>query len=173
MGIQFSGGLRIIPNIHNGVGYYYLVQEYAPAYNPGMITFPDHNNNVGSLNPNEIGQISGSTLTQLYINSLDSNSTDNTTYLQQLVGNHIRLTLSQGSNFVVLECNENAFTNGMGGFFADNQQGGYVDSITIVTPSTSDFNTVDPININIQVLPPSSTPTPTPAPTATPTPLAP
>ena len=69
MGIQFSGGLRIVPNIHNGLGNYYLYQEYQPAQIPGSITLPDHQNQVGSLNLNEIGQTSGGTLTQLYINN--------------------------------------------------------------------------------------------------------
>ena len=169
MGIQFSGGLRIVPNIHNGVGYYYLFQQYAPAYNPGMITFPDHANGVGSLNPNEIGQQIDGTATQLYINVFDSENTDNTTYLQQLVGNHTRLTLSQGSNFIVFECTEQSFVyvDYFGDIIYDDSEVSLFGSVTIVTSATSNFNTVDPINIHIEVLAPSSTPTPTPTPQPT------
>ena len=171
MGIQFSGGLRIVPKTQNALGNYYLYEIYEPAAGAGSITFPDHLNMVGSLNPNEIGQTGGSTSTQIYINELDSASTDNTTYLQQLIGNHTRLTLSQGSNFIVLDCNEFAFSYGMGMFVADNAEGSGVEgSITIVTPATGNFNTVDPIMITITVLSPSNTPTPTPTPEATSTP---
>jgi hypothetical protein len=171
MGIQFSGGLRIVPNINNGLGNYYLYELYGPAEVAGSITFPDHLNMVGSLNPNEIGQTGGSTSTQFYINALDSLSTDKTTYLQQLIGNHTRLTLSQGSNFIVLDCSELAFSYGMGMFSADNAEGSSVEgSITIVTPASGNFNTVDPILVNIVVLSPSNTPTPTPTPEATSTP---
>jgi hypothetical protein len=145
MGIQFSGGLRIVPNINNGLGNYYLYELYQPAAGAGSITFPEHVNDVGSLNPNEIGQTSGSTTTQFYINALDSLSTDNTTYLQQLIGNNTRLTLSQGSNFIVLGCSELAFTFEGGVFFADNTTNGPAGSITIVTPASGNFNTVDPI----------------------------
>ena len=77
MGIQFSGGLKIVSNVHNGLGNYYLYEIYEPAAGAGSITFPDHLNMVGSLNPNEIGQTGGSTSTQIYINELDSASTDN------------------------------------------------------------------------------------------------
>ena len=93
MGIQFSGELKIVPNIHNGLGNYYLYQEYSPAIVPGAIIFPDHIYSVGSLNPNEIGQTGGSTATQIYINVLDSISTDNTTKTFNLTSNFSAVTV--------------------------------------------------------------------------------
>jgi hypothetical protein len=148
-------GLAIVNDYDTG--YYYLFDTYSSADNPGEIKFPDHANGVGDLNPNNVGQ-SGDTLTQIYINALDSIGTDSSNDFLQLVGNSGTLTLTQGSNSVTYGFTDQAFEfsqYGNGGsyeLYADNfYENSLLGSITVISPASGNFNTYDPINITYSI----------------------
>jgi hypothetical protein len=130
-------------------GNYYLVAEYRPASGEGNIVFPDHNTNTGVLNPNTVGEDGFA----IYINQFDSESKDNLETLDMLLGRSGTLTLTQGSNFVTYSFTDTAF--GFGGaynnqYWWDNTMNvSPLGTITVMTPSDNDFNTVDPITITI------------------------
>jgi hypothetical protein len=138
-------------------GQWFLYSAYSSADNSNQITFPDHNNYIGSLNPNEVGQSGGGTATQIYINAYDSSITDHSADLSQLAGHAGTLTLTQGSNNVTYTFTNQSFQFGPYGgstelyadwYFESSIQG----SITVTSPASGDFNTVDPITITYTII---------------------
>jgi len=124
-----------------------LIDEYAPAFDPGWITFPNHIDGQPNLNPNLIG--TGGY--ELYINLQDLNS-NLTSYLNLLVGNNGILTLVQGSNSVTYSFTNQAFTSALGIVSYDDAFGiSPLGSLTVVSPAASDFNTKDCISIYISL----------------------
>ena len=144
-------------------GDYYIVDLYYPAFDWGDITLPDHTNTTGTLDPNLVGLVSGTTSVQLYINQFSSTGDDNSTLLNQLIGNNTNLTLTQGTNSVTYQCTNQAFQTSYFGptssvYFYDDQfgpsgpGGSPTGSITVITPSNAPFNTIDPVNIGITLI---------------------
>jgi len=138
------------------LGIYYLDDVYFPAVGAGRMTFPNHIGSIGSLNPNEIGQVNGITRTQLYINTYNNNGDNQTSKLSNLVNKGGKLILVQNGLYVVLGFTPQSFegprsvTPGNINIFAENLfENSLPGSITIEVPSAGDFNTTDPINIFI------------------------
>lgn len=126
---------------------WYLHNLYAPALEEGWITFPNHIDAQPNLNPNLIG--SGGY--ELYINLADADA-NITSYLYLLVGQSGTLTLTQGNKSVTYGFTENSFFTGEYGnnvFYDDIF--GYSEGLTLLSPSSGDFNTRDCISIYIQV----------------------
>lgn len=154
--ISFTGGFTIVPNSGGGIPSgsldgYYLVGNYSPAVNAGWITIPVHNQGYGSLDFNDANQ---NTLTAIYINKYASDNTDNSTYLNQLVGNHTHLTFTQGNYHITYNCASTAWenTNYGGEIYHDPQfENAPQDSISIISTSGVAFNEVDPITISVEV----------------------
>lgn len=136
-------------------GEWFLYDTYSPAENNGSITFPNHADNVGDLNPNDVGQVDGDTLTQIYINPFNAAGDIQIEALSQLVGTNGQLILTQGANSVTYGYTSQAFevfTEELSNIFADNAFGDSVPgSITILDAALEDFNTVDPITIQIKI----------------------
>ena len=152
--ITFTGGFTIVPNnftIPSGsIDGYYLVNQYAPAVNQGWITLPSHDGGSG-LDFNEVNPNTGNAI---YINPLDINGTDNSTYLNQLVGNHTHLTFTQGNYHITYDCTALAWanTNYGGEIYHDpTYESAPRDSISIISTSGVAFNEVDPITISVEV----------------------
>lgn len=146
---------------------YKLSTMYAPAPNNGDITFPGHPAvggapGQGATNPNLVGTTVDSYSYQLYINPNDINGNDNSALLDQLIGASGTLTLTQGNNSVTYSFTDEAFKVGNVGigsgmtYFYDTLFGvggpigqSPVGSLTVLTPATADFNTIDPITITL------------------------
>jgi len=132
-------------------GDYELLAQYSPAGDDGSITFPNHNATPGtwSLNPNLVGQAGYA----IYINGDDLLGNSQTSVLDNLLGRSGTLTLTQGVNSVVYSFTSTAF--GFGGgytnqYWWDNQfNGSPLGTITVLTPSSGDFNDTDPITITV------------------------
>ena len=132
-------------------GNYQLLAQYSPAGTNGSITFPNHGAipPTWSLNPNLVGQ-SGYAI---YINANDLSGNSQTSVLDNLLSRNGTLTLTQGVNSVVYSFTSTAF--GFGGGYAnqywwDNQfNGSPLNTITVVTPASGDFNTADTITITV------------------------
>ena len=156
MSIEFTNGFSIVPNggTPPGIGDYYLVAAYAIANNQGTITIPLHDiGGVGSLDFNDVNENTGNAI---YINKLDFNGNDNSTFLNQLVGNHTHLTFTQNAYHITFDCTNQAWESGG---YANTQiyhdptyENAPQNSITIVSTSGYTFNDVDPITISIEVI---------------------
>ena len=132
-------------------GHWFLYGEYVDAEASGMITFPDHENSRGDLNPNHVGDFTNvyGTGTQLYINMADENGDDYTSDFNNLTGKTGTLTLIQGSNQVTYAFTSDAFSEGMGQITSDwvygpNPQG----SLRVIKFAENSFNTGDTITIS-------------------------
>lgn len=141
--------------VYNVPGEWFLFDNYSPATTDGSITFPNHVDSEGDLNPNDVGQVDGDTLTQIYINPNNFNGDSQVESLSTLVGTNGELTLTQGSNSVTYGYTSQSFEffiEELSNIFADNAFGTSVPgSITILSPASEDFNTVDPITIQIKI----------------------
>jgi hypothetical protein len=157
----------IINDYSSGVGSHYLYNVYYFADINGSITFPDHVKNSGSLDPNFVGQTDGSTYyVALYISPYDSIGIDNYADLSQLAGNAGKLTLTQNSNSVTYVFTDEAFSaslnyggggSGVQQIWHDGFMGGSnpENSLTVLSRSSGDFNTVDPIVISHSIISPN------------------
>lgn len=161
-GLESEGG-----GGQTGSGIYTLSTNYAPAPQDGTITFPAHplvggGPGFGAVNPNLVGTSDATNSYQIYINPYDSNGNSQASTLNLLIGNSGTLTLTQGQNQVVYSFTNQAFKNdsynvgpgGLAPYFYDSQfpsPSGLspVGSLTVLTPSAVDFNTVDPIQLQI------------------------
>ena len=152
MSIEFSNGFTLIPNGYNAAeGDYYLIAEYRPALFNGDITIPDHPNSTYSLDFNIIGGTYGGAI---YINTNDKLGNDNSTYLNQLVGNHTHLTFSQGAYHITFDCEATAWSMAFGNqmLYDPTQASSPLNTISIVSTSGVPFNDVDPISILIELI---------------------
>lgn len=135
----------------SGIDGFYLQADYNPANNNGDITFPNHNVGNYTLDPNAIDDGGYA----LYINQYDSSGTDQSTTLDNLVGNSGTLTLTQGSNSVTYSFTSTAF--GHGGSYSNqyywdpDMEGSPSDGITVTSAASSDFNTTESITITITI----------------------
>ena len=131
-------------------GDYALSATYSPAEFNGKITFPNHNANTWSLNPNLVGQAGYA----IYINKNDTLGNSQTPILDNLLGQSGTLTLTQGANSVTYSFTSTAFSFGLGNnqYYWDNQyEGGPLNSITVISPASSNFNTTSPITITVTI----------------------
>lgn len=132
-------------------GDYRLLAQYSPANNNGDMTFPNHNAANFSLNPNLVGTAGYA----IYINGNDLLGNSQVSILNNLIGNSGTLTLTQGSNSVTYSFTSTAFGTGMYGgnqYYWDNQYNGSpLNTITVISPATGNFNTVDLITITISI----------------------
>ena len=156
---DFNGTAGIISGSATGgsggsgtsVGGYYIWNAYSPADNNGSITFPNHNSAVASLDPNAIDDGGYA----LYINQYDSSGNDQSSILDDLVGNSGTLTLTQGSNSVTYSFTSTAF--GHGGSYSDQyywdptQESSPANGIVVTSPASSDFIALDPITITVTI----------------------
>ena len=156
MSIQFTNGFSITSGGYTpppGIGGYYLVANYAPANNPGQITIPYHDNNTWTLDFNLVNENTGNAI---YINKFDSSNNDNSTFLNQLVGNHTHLTFTQGTYHITFDCTNQAWQNtSYGGtqvYHDPTYESAPQNSITIISTSGVAFNDVDPVEISIQIV---------------------
>ena len=154
MSIEFTNGFTIVPNNSippGGHGGYYLVNDYRPANNNGEIIIPPHTGG----DPLDFNSVNENTGNAIYINKYDSNGTDNSAYLYQLVGNHTHLTFSQNNYHVTFDCDATAWenTNYGGQVYHDPSfEGAPQNSISIISTSGQAFNDVDEIIITIEVI---------------------
>ena len=140
-------------NSYGGSGWY-LYNIYNDAPNDGEITFPNHDQGTGDLNPNNVGQILPGYATQIYINLNNNVGTSYSGTLSQLVGNYGTLTLTQGSQSVTYSFTNNAFENNGGEVFADNNYGNsVVGSVSVLHPSPGNFDTTTLISISQTIFP--------------------
>lgn len=150
--ITITGGFSIVPMNAPGIGSYYLVDQYRPATNNGEITIPTHTGGNG-LDFNSVNENSGNAI---YINKYDSMGNDNSTYLNQLVGNHTHLTFTQGGYHITFDCTAQAWQNtGYSGnevYHDPTFEGAPQNSMTIITTSGVAFNNIDPVSISIQII---------------------
>ena len=131
-------------------GDYFLLAQYNSASNDGDITFPNHNAETYSLNPNLIGQAGYA----IYINRRDSLGGDMLPILVDLIGNSGTLTLTQGINSVTYSFTSTAFSTGspVGEYYWDDvYEGGTVGDITVVSAASGDFDTTNPITITVTI----------------------
>lgn len=134
---------------------WYLYKIYSEAGVDGSITFPDHVNHDGSLNPNLVGICNDNECVQLYINVIDATGSDKSNSLMRLVGNETNLTLIQGANIVTYHCTNEAFQVFNNNVFYDNVYGDSpLGSLTLISPSANPFNIMDEIKIFIEILTP-------------------
>ena len=135
-------------------GNYTLISNYAPASANGQISFPNHNASAPYTNPNLLGQ-SGYAF---YINVNDLSGTNQSSVLNNLVGRSGTLTLTQGVNSATYSFASNAFsyaTGPIGGsypnqYFWDNQfNGSPTGTISVTSPSGSNFNNSDLITVTV------------------------
>ena len=116
MSIQFTNGFSITPGGYTpppGIGNYKLIASYSPAMNNGQITIPYHDIGTWSLDFNIVNPNTGNAI---YINHFDSNGNNNSTFLNQLVGNHTHLTFTQNVYHITFDCTAQAWqNNGYGG----------------------------------------------------------
>ena len=133
-------------------GNYVLLNVYSPASSNGQITFPS--NSGPSNDPNTVGLNPGN---GIYINKYDSNSIDSSSILDLLIGRSGTLTLTQGSNSVTYTFTSTAFNFTTSNPYAnqywwDNfHNGGQspLNTLTVTSPASSNFNYVDPIVITV------------------------
>jgi hypothetical protein len=158
--IEFTGGFTITPNnyVPSGPGNYYVWAAYTSANNHGEITIPLHTTNPGhgSLDFNDV---SNTNANAIYISAYDTMGTDNTTYLNDLIGKHTHLTFTQGSYHITFDCTNQAweYNANYGGhgpqFYYDaHEEGAAPGSVMIISTSGQAFNNVDPITISITVI---------------------
>ena len=130
-------------------GNYFFLAQYTDAGSHGNLTLPNHNAGTYYTNPNLLGQ-HGYTI---YINKFDSSNTDQSAVLNNLIGRSGNMTLTQGSNFASYSFTSSAFKNGGPGsneyYWDDYYDTSPSGSLTLITPATSDFNSVDPITITV------------------------
>jgi hypothetical protein len=142
----------------------FLYDIYSNANVNGSITFPIHVNNSGSLNPNLVGTCNNEQCVQLYINVIDSNENDRSDLITQLIGNETNLTLIQGNNVVTYHSTSEAFNINNNNVFYDTVYGNSpLGSLTVISPSANQFNTMDEIKIFITQLNTTTTTTTTTA----------
>lgn len=153
--IEFSNGFTIIPNGGTpivGPGNYQLTTEYRPAINNGEIIIPDHPNNTYSLDFNIVG---GTYQAAIYINLKDILGNDNSSYLNQLIGNHTHLTFSQGDYHITFDCEATAWESPISGvycFYDPNFGAAPDNSVNMISTSDVAFNTTEPITITIVII---------------------
>ena len=144
-----------------------VLDIYEPPFEQGQINFPNHIDGVINLDPNLIGQPGY----ELYINLLDSNGNDLTSFLNLLVGNSGYITLVQGTTSVTYGFTDEAF-----GIFPnfvaydDTFEGSPAGSLQLVSPAIRDFNTTECITVLINTTEPfvpTTTTSTTSAPTTT------
>ena len=127
-------------------GNYFFYPYYMDAGAPGRLTLPNHNAGNYYTNPNLLGQHAYA----IYINQFDSSNTDMSGVLDGLIGRNGTLTLTQGANFASYSFLSNGFIHGGNEYFWDDYyESSAPGSLTLITPATSDFNTVDPITITV------------------------
>ena len=130
---------------------WYLRSNYPDAPNNGDITFPDFTTGVATFNPNNVGNGDVAMIINRYDISGNPTIPDLTGLTNNL--NTGTLTLSQGSNTIVYSFNLFSFivTGGL------NQIQIYY--ISIDSPASGDFNTIDPINVSVTITFPTTTTT--------------
>ena len=127
-------------------GNYFFYAQYTDANSNGKITLPNHNAGTYYTNPNLLGQHAYA----IYINQFDSSNTDMSGVLDGLIGRNGTLTLTQGANFASYSFLSNGFIHGGNEYFWDDYyESSAPGSLTLITPATSDFNTIDPITITV------------------------
>lgn len=146
----------LIGGAGGALGVYYLVNQYAPALQPGWITFPNHEVGSPDNDPNHVGQTDNLTfITQIYINRYDNNiiNQDNDAIFSQFVNRSGTLTLTQGMNSVTYGFTNQAFQYFNDNLFADNYyESSPLGSITILSPASGPFNFNDPISVDYTLI---------------------
>jgi hypothetical protein len=132
-------------------GEWDLINTYNQPIN-GQIIFPDHVNGVASLDPNLVGVNDGITGVQLYIAITDNTGNVNSA-LSNLPGESGTITLTQGSDSVTYSFTPDSFmlwgpfTVAFDWIFGVS----IVGSLNVVSPSTGNFTTTDPITISLVI----------------------
>jgi hypothetical protein len=134
-------------------GNYSLLNVYSPANSNGSITFPN-SSDVASNNPNIVGLNPGN---GIYINKLDLSGNDQSSVLDSLLDRAGTLTLTQGVNSVTYSFTSTAFNFTASAPYANqywwdnyhNEAQSPLGTLTVTSPSASNFNYVDPIIITV------------------------
>ena len=127
-------------------GQYLLLASYTPANTNGSITFPNHGEEDYSLTPNALDDGGYA----LYINQYDSLGNDQSSVLNNLIGNSGTLTLTQGSNSVTYSFTSDAFSNTdvPGQYTWDPEmEASPANGLVVTSPASGDFDTTTPITI--------------------------
>jgi hypothetical protein len=143
-------GTVVLPSNGSSDFQWNVFDVYEAPFIPGTINFPNHIDSTIYTDLNLLGQEGYS----LYINPIDSNGNDQSSFLSQLVGNSGILVLSQEGNSIVYNFTNEAFYNT--GYeniiYYDNTFGpSTIGAISPVGYSLVDFNTTSPITISINI----------------------
>ena len=147
---SYSGGTG---GTGTSTGNYVLLNTYSPANSNGSITFPN-SGDVASNDPNTVGLNPGN---GIYINKFDLTSADQSSVLDLLIGRSGTLTLTQGSNSVTYSFTSTAFNFSVNApytkqYWWDNYHNGAqspLETLTVTSPASTNFNYVDPITITV------------------------
>ena len=131
-------------------GQYLLLASYTPANSNGSITFPNHSANNFTLDPNSLDDGGRA----LYINQYDSLGNDQSSVLNNLIGNSGTLTLTQGSNSVTYSFTSDAFsdTDVTGQYSWDpDMEASPANGLVVTSPASGNFDTTTPITITVTI----------------------
>lgn len=152
--------INICCSSNNNRSFWYITDNLAPPEN-GFFNIPNLCISETLLDPNQAGLINpgascvpAENYNQLYINLIDSNGVYSNE-LASMAGNSGTLTFTQGSNSVTYSftaasfiLNPYAISNTIA---FDTTLGSVPNSFVVTSPATSDFNTVDPITIQVSI----------------------
>ena len=131
-------------------GDYLLLAAYSPANSNGSITFPNHDANTFTLDPNSLDDGGHA----LYINQYDSSGNDQSSVLNNLIGNSGTLTLTQGSNSVTYSFTSDAFsdTDVTGQYTWDpTMEASPANGLVVTSPASGNFDTSTAITITVTI----------------------
>lgn len=137
---------------------YTLVASYTPANTSGTITFPDHLNNIGDINPDAFS----SSTDAIYINVVDANNVDRTTYLSALTAVGATLTLTQSGHSAIYQTTSDSFRLGLypggGGGIQAYYDPIYEDSTPMIRLQAAgvNFTAGDQVYVTVNGTPPSN-----------------
>lgn len=137
-----------------------ITDIYGPPSN-GLFNIPNFCIDESLLDPNQAGQINpgascvpAENYNQLYISLYDSNGVYSNE-LASMVGNSGTLTFTQGSNSVTYSFTAGSFILNANGFDVvafDTTLSSVPGSLVVTSPATGDFNTIDPITIQVTII---------------------
>lgn len=132
-------------------GNWYLIDAFETAQSQGQITFPNNLINQGSVNPNLIGNDG----VELFINPFTTAGDNYTTFFENyLVEKDNIIILKQvtqtGSNYVQFAVTNQCIRSCVNVIaYSQYSCASFANSITLLSPSSGNFNTIDPIEIYI------------------------
>jgi len=138
----------------------WLITEIFNSPASGEFFIPNRCLSVTILDPNEIGAVNplatcvpAENYNQLYINLNDSDGVYSNE-LASMVGNNGTIIFTQGTNSVTYSFTTDSFLLSVpfNTVFFDTVLGSIPGSLVLISPGTGNFNTVDPITIQVSII---------------------